>query len=71
MAGSSFATVSDGTNSAAYSYLANSSLAGQITFAQSGTTEMTTSKQYDYLNRLVSISSSKGSKGSDHSFGHF
>jgi RHS repeat-associated protein len=30
---------------------------GQITFAQNGTTRMTTAKQYDYLNRLSSISS--------------
>jgi RHS repeat-associated protein len=56
------ASVSDGGgNSAAYSYLANSSLVGQITFAHSGTTEMTTSKQYDYLNRLSSISSPSNS----------
>jgi hypothetical protein len=54
---SRLATVSDGTNVATYSYLANSSLVGQITFAQSGTTAMTTSKQYDYLNRLSSIAS--------------
>ena len=49
-------TVSDGTNSAAYSYLANSSLVGQIVFANSGTAEMTTSKAYDHLNRLTSVS---------------
>src|SRR5579863_1539257 len=55
---SRLALVSDGTNSATYSYLANSSLVGNITFKQSGTTEMTTSKQYDYLNRLSSISNS-------------
>jgi RHS repeat-associated protein len=54
---SRLAVVSDGTNSAIYSYLANSSLVGQITFQQSGATRMTTSKQYDYLNRLTSISS--------------
>ena len=58
-AASRLATVSDGNgNSAAYSYLANSPLVGQIAFAHSGTTEMTTIKQYDYLNRLTSISSS-------------
>jgi len=38
-------------------YLANSSLVDQITYQQSGSTRMTTSKQYDYLNRLSSISS--------------
>jgi RHS repeat-associated protein len=55
---SRLASVSDGNgNAASYSYLANSSLVGQIAFAHSGTTEMTTIKQYDYLNRLSSISS--------------
>ncbi|HEX3718794.1 MAG TPA: type IV secretion protein Rhs, partial [Verrucomicrobiae bacterium] len=54
---SRLASVTDGTNSAAYAYLANSSLVGQITFAPSSTTRMTTAKQYDYLNRLSSISS--------------
>jgi hypothetical protein len=54
---SRLATVSDGTNSATYSYLANSSLVGQIVFASNTVTRMTTSKQYDYLNRLSSISS--------------
>ena len=56
---SRLATVSDGNgDSAAYSYLANSPLAGQITFSRNGATRMTTTKQYDYLNRLSSISSS-------------
>ena len=55
---SRLASVSDGNgDSAAYSHLANSPLAGQIAFAQSGATRMTTSKQYDYLNRLSSVSS--------------
>ena len=40
-----------------YSYLANSPLAGQIVFQQSGATRMTTTKQYDYLNRLSLIAS--------------
>jgi RHS repeat-associated protein len=55
---SRLALVSDGTNSAAYSYLAFSPLVGQITFANAGTTVMTTSKQYDFLNRLSLIASS-------------
>jgi YD repeat-containing protein len=55
---SRLASVSDGTNKAAYSYLANSSLVGQIVFASNTFTSMTTSKQYDFLNRLSSISSS-------------
>jgi len=54
---SPLATVSDGTNMATYSYLANSSLVGQIVFASNTVTRMTTSKQYDFLNRLSSISS--------------
>ena len=55
---SRLASVSDGNgDSAAYSHLANSPLAGQIAFAQSGATRMTTIKQYDYLNRLSSVSS--------------
>ena len=46
-------TVSDATNSAAYEYLAYSPLVGQITFARNGQTVMTTSNQYDLLNRLT------------------
>src|SRR5437899_212370 len=56
-AASRLATVSDGTNSATYGYLANSPLVGQITFAQSGTTRMVTTKNFDYLNRLTTIAS--------------
>jgi hypothetical protein len=48
---------SRGSNTATYSYLANSPLAGQITFAQTGRTRMTTLPQHDYLNRLTSIAS--------------
>ena len=51
-------TVTDGNNNwATYSYLANSPLVGQIVYQQSGTTRMTTSKQWDDLNRLTQISS--------------
>jgi RHS repeat-associated protein len=57
-AASRLASVSDGTNSATYSYLANSPMVGQIVFASNGVTRMTTSRQYDYLNRLSAISSS-------------
>ncbi len=50
--------VSDGNNnSATYSYVANSPLVSQIVFKQSGLTRMTTTKQWDYLNRLTQISS--------------
>ena len=51
-------TVADNAgNVVTYSYLANSPLVGQITFANSGQTRMTTTKQYDFLNRLTQISS--------------
>ena len=60
-AASRLQTISDGTNSATYSYLANSPLVSQIAFQQSGTTRMTTTKSYDNLNRLTSISSTNGS----------
>lgn len=46
-------TVSDGSNSATYSFLANSPLVEQITFATNGTTVMTTTKGYDFVNRLT------------------
>ncbi len=49
------ATVTDGTNSATYSYVANSPLIGQIVFTNGTSLRMTTSKQYDLLNRLLSI----------------
>ena len=52
--------VSDRTNSATYSYIANSPLVDHITFAQSGTTRMTTTNQYDYRNRLLSKHSGAG-----------
>jgi hypothetical protein len=42
---SRLASVSDGTNSASYSYLANAPLVGQIVFASNTTTRMTTAKQ--------------------------
>jgi YD repeat-containing protein len=56
-------SVSDGTYSATYSYLANSPLISQITFKQNSTVRMTTSKQYDKLNRLLSISSAPSGTG--------
>lgn len=53
-------SVADGTNSATYSYVANSPFVSQIVFTNSGTLRMTTTKSYDYLNRLTSIQSSAG-----------
>ncbi len=68
-------TVTDNTvvgtpYSATYSYLANSPLVNQITFKQSTTTRMTTTKQYDYLNRLSSISSAIASSAIGDSYGY-
>lgn len=50
--------VTDGTYSAGYTYLANSPLVSQITLKSNTTVRMTTSKQYDYMNRLQQIMSS-------------
>jgi len=54
-------TVTDTTSSphgsATYSYLDNSPLIWKTVFQQGSTTRMTTTKQYDFLNRLTSISS--------------
>ena len=56
-AASRMGTISDGTNSAPNSFLANSPLVSQIVFQNNGTTRMTTTKTYDYLNRLTQIAS--------------
>jgi RHS repeat-associated protein len=60
-AASRLGTVTDYTTStnlsATYSYLANSPLVSQIVFKQGTATRMTTTKQWDFLNRLSSISS--------------
>ena len=50
---SRLSTVSDGTNAATYTYVANSPLVSQIAFTQSGQPRMTTTKTYDALNRLT------------------
>jgi YD repeat-containing protein len=57
---SRLSVVSDGTNSATYSYLANSPFVSQILFKQAASTRMTTTQQYDYLNRLQQISAVPG-----------
>ena len=49
--------VSDGTNSATYSYLANSPLVDHIVFAHSGAAVMTNQNTFDYVNRLTGKSS--------------
>jgi RHS repeat-associated protein len=61
--------VTNGIYSANYSYLANSPLVTQVLFRENTTTRMTTAKSYDYLNRLLSISSTAGSSViSSHSY---
>jgi hypothetical protein len=57
----SFSRLSTVTNSAitaAYNYLPKSSLVGNITMKQSGTTRMMETRQYDNLNRLLQTTSS-------------
>jgi RHS repeat-associated protein len=54
--GSRLSGVNSGGRSVGYNYLAGSSIVGQIAFNQSGTA-MTTTKTYDSLDRLCSISS--------------
>jgi RHS repeat-associated protein len=56
-AASRLSSVTTGPNTATYGYLPNSSLVGSVIFKQSGTTRLTTTKVYDNLNRLSSISS--------------
>ena len=51
----SYAT--NGQFTTTYSYLANSPLVSQIVFKSNSVTRMTTTKTYDFLNRLQSISS--------------
>ena len=65
-------TVTDETNSAAYSYLANSPLVSQIVFSNGTSLRMTTTKTYDALNRLTSISSANASAAvlDSHGYGY-
>jgi RHS repeat-associated protein len=55
--------VADGAYSAAYNCLANSPLVSQITLRSNSFVAMTTTKQYDYLNRLLNISSQPSASG--------
>lgn len=47
--------VTNGNCSASYSYLANSPLVEQISWKDTGTTRIITTKSYDSLNRLTAI----------------
>jgi YD repeat-containing protein len=49
--------VTNGFYNASYGYLANSPLVTTVTFRTNSVTRMTTTKTYDYVNRLTSISS--------------
>jgi RHS repeat-associated protein len=49
--------VTNGYYNVAYAYLANSPLVSTVTFRTNTATRMTTTKSYDFLNRLTSISS--------------
>jgi len=62
-AASRLQTVSGGAFSGAYSYLANSPLIGQIQFKSNTTVRLTTTKQYDKLNRLLNITSLPSASG--------
>jgi RHS repeat-associated protein len=53
-------SVSDGTYSATYAYLANSALWQTLTFKSNSTARATTTRAFDYLNRLQSISTLPG-----------
>jgi RHS repeat-associated protein len=55
-----FYTATHGTYTATYSYVPNSTLVGQVDFRNSGVTHLSTSRQYDYLNRLISIQNNVG-----------
>ena len=57
-AASRLSTVSDGVNSAACSYLANSPLVDHIVFAHGSNNVMTNQNTYDHVNRLTGKSSS-------------
>jgi RHS repeat-associated protein len=50
--------ITQGPNTATYAYLPNSPLVGTVTFQQGATTRLTTTKVYDNLNRLTSVTNS-------------
>ena len=54
-AASRLSAVTNGSFRASYTYLANSPLVSQIGYVYSGVSRMTTTKQYDNLNRLTQI----------------
>ncbi len=58
---SRLASVTMGDDTVQYGYVTNSPLVGSMAFAHSGSTVMTTTKQYDAVNRLTLTSSAVGS----------
>jgi len=53
-------TVTHGSARAAFTYLANSPLVGQISFSHNGVQRMTTTRQLDSLNRLTRMATAGG-----------
>jgi RHS repeat-associated protein len=53
-------SVSHGDASVTYSYLANSPLVEELVFKQGATTRLTTTRDYDYLNRLTDVENTVG-----------
>jgi RHS repeat-associated protein len=62
---SRLSSVTNGVQTIHYSRIANSPLISQIEFKQSGTTRMTTTKSFDYLNRLTLITNAASASGSE------
>lgn len=60
-AASRLQSVSDGTNSATYSYVANSPLISHVLYTNGNTLRMTRSNQFDNLNRLTNLVWKSGS----------
>lgn len=54
-AASRLETVTNGDNTAGYTYHPNSTLVDTVTFQNSGSTRLTTAKAYDYLNRVETV----------------
>ena len=65
---SRLATVSDGTNTAAYSRIAGTNLLNTTTVTAGGVTKLTATRSYDAQNRLTSISSTAGSVTKTYSY---
>lgn len=61
---SRLASVTDGSYTATYGYLANSPLWGTLTFSQGATVRATTSRDFDLLNRLRVVSTAPAGGGS-------